>query len=594
MKKILLLLAISFPLFISAQLVSDDFESYTVGDFDSQWDPNNWVGWFGNPSLSTISDEQANSGIHSLKIEQDDDIVALLGTLDAGIYEVSYDQYIPIGNAAYTNIQHNYTATAGDWMFEVYVLASGDFQVNSNGLAFNVPGVAVFDQWANYNFSLNFITSVGAFSYNGQLVLEFPINTNAAGGAGLNQVNGINFYGGCLPAGGCTSLAYYDNVTVTEIPVPPHNASVINPVSLSEYTAVPLGLETPITLATEVANIGGMDVTDVSATFTIKDGAGTTILTETSNIVASIPSGGMAVLEAPTTFTLPGTDVYTVDYEVNIAEMDSDLADNLLTTEVPFTIDPNIYARDNGMFDDGIGVNGGTGIIGQTFEFVEMATVESIIMIYAGGITGDTINGHIFSMDATTPDQIIATTEMFVLDQDGGGVGAEAIKIMNFSTPVELAPGNYLFAIEQVSPNNMLLSTSADIFTLGTSWASTDQALTWGNLEDFNIPRALGIRPFISVVGVDVDESASNYVNDLSITPNPTSDFITIQLDLLEVQDLQIEVYNMSGQKLKTLAEKNTIGGQYQMNLQSYPSGVYTVNIQIGEQMINRKVVLMK
>ncbi len=594
MKKILLLLAISFPLFLSAQLVTDDFESYTVGDFDSQWDVNNWVGWFGLPSLTTISDEQANSGVNSMKIEQNDDIVALLGILDAGIFEVSYEQYVPTGNAAYANIQHNYTNTAGDWMFEVYVLATGDLDIRVNGQAINAPGIGVFDQWVNYTFTLNFITSVGVFNYNGQAILEFPINTNAAGGVGLNQVNGINFFGGCLPAGGCTSLAYYDDITVTEIPVPPHNASVINPAAVSEYRTVPLGLETPITLATDVVNIGGEAVTDVSVTFTLKDGAGTTILTETSNTVASIPSGETASFEVPTTFSLSGIDIYTMDYEVSIAETDSDLADNLLTSEIPFSSDPNIYARDNGVFDDGVGVNGATGIIGQTFEFVEATTVESIIMIYAGGITGDTINGYIYSLNGTSPDQIIATTEMLVVDQDGGGIGAEATEIMSFTTPVELMPGNYLFAIEQVSLNNMLLSTSADVFTLGTSWASTDEGLTWANLEDFNIRRSLGIRPFISQVGVNVDESASNYVSDLKITPNPTSDIVTIQLDLLEVQDLQIEVYNMSGQKLKTLAEKNTIGGQFQLNLQTYPSGVYTINIQIGEQVINRKVVLMK
>ena len=585
-------LVVLFPLFLSAQLVTDDFETYTVGDFDSQWDPNNWVGWFGLASNSTISDEQANGGTNSLKIEPNDDVVALLGELNTGIFEISYDQYVPTGSGGYTNLQHNYTNTAGDWMIEVYVLPSGDLQVQFNGGVAVLPG-AVFDQWANYNFSLNFVTSVGAFSYNGQLIVEFPINTNAGGGPGLNQVNGINFFGGCLPAG-CTSLAYYDNVSVTEIPIPPFNASVINPTPPSQYTTVPLGLEIPITLATEVANIGGEDVTDVSVTFTLRDGSGATVLTETSNTVASIPSGGMALFEAPTTFTLSGVDVFMLDYEVTIAETDSDLADNLLTTEVPFINDPNIYARDNNIFDDGIGVNGGTGIIGQTFEFVDAATIESIIMIYAGGITGDTINGYIYSLGATNPDQIIATTEMFILDQDGGGLGAETTKILDFPTPVELPAGNYLFAIEQVSPNNILLSTSADIFTLGTSWASTDLGLTWGNLENFNIPRSLGIRPFISLVGVNVDELANNYVNDLSITPNPTTDVITIQLDLLEIQDLNIEVYNMSGQKLKTLTEKNSNGGQYQLNLETYPSGVYTVNLQIGEQMINRKVVLMK
>ena len=42
MKKIILIITICFPIFLSAQLTSDDFETYTLGAFDSQWDPANW------------------------------------------------------------------------------------------------------------------------------------------------------------------------------------------------------------------------------------------------------------------------------------------------------------------------------------------------------------------------------------------------------------------------------------------------------------------------------------------------------------------------------------------------------------------------
>ena len=136
MKKIILFFTICFPIFLSAQLTADDFEAYTLGSFDAQWDPANWVGWFNNPSSSTISDEQAHAGVQSVKIEQDDDLVALLGTLDAENYEITYWQYVPIGSGAYTNMQHLYTSTTGDWMFEVYVNQDGTGQFNTGGQGF--------------------------------------------------------------------------------------------------------------------------------------------------------------------------------------------------------------------------------------------------------------------------------------------------------------------------------------------------------------------------------------------------------------------------------------------------------------------------
>jgi len=179
MKRIILLIVLCFPFLLTAQLTSDDFESYNVGDFDSQWTAGEWVGWFNNPSLTTISDEQANGGTKSLKVELNHDVVALLGTLDQGAYEISYFQYVPAGNAAYTNLQHNYTATAGDWLVEMYVNQDGTGSFTSNGAAF--PFTPVYDQWAEYKFELNFITSEATFSYNGNPLFIFAINTNANG-----------------------------------------------------------------------------------------------------------------------------------------------------------------------------------------------------------------------------------------------------------------------------------------------------------------------------------------------------------------------------------------------------------------------------
>ena len=591
MKKTILFLIFCFPFFLSAQLTADDFESYMMGSFDTQWDAANWVGWFGNPSNSTISDEQAHSGVHSVKIEQDDDLVALLGTLDAGYYELTYWQYVPSGSGAYTNLQHEYTSTTGDWMFEVYITpdAQGQFNTAGQGFLFDV----VHDQWVEYKFNFNFITSEAQFSYNGATVANFLINTNAGDtDPGLNQVNAINFYGGCLPMG-CASLSYYDDVELTVIPAPAHNARVLNPTPPLEYTSVPTGLEQPLTLAANVWNIGTDEVTDVSVTFTVKDSGGSTLYTETSDAVATIAAGEQMTFEATGSYTLSTTDNYSVDYQVSIAETDEDPADDMVTLMVPFVSDESIYARDDGAYDNGIGVNGGTGILGQTFDFIDMATVSSMVAVYGGGAVGDTIRGHIYSigMDGM-PDTIIATTEMFILTEMGA-VGAEVLTILNFEEDVTLLSGNYLFAVEQVSPTNLVLSTAPSIYTMGTTWATLDNVM-WNSLESFGFQVALGVRPIINLVGVGVDESAASFIDRLMISPNPTSSFVTIDLDLLENKNVLMEVFNANGQRIKSLADKHTFGGEYEMDLTSFPSGVYFVKFQIGEQFLTKKVVLMK
>ncbi|MFK8010081.1 MAG: T9SS type A sorting domain-containing protein [Saprospiraceae bacterium] len=593
MKKIILLFAICFPFILSAQLTSDDFESYDLGSFDFQWDATNWVGWFNNASGSTISDEQAHLSTQSVKIEENDDLVALLGTLDFGTYEISFWQFVPSGNAGYINMQHNYTSTAGDWMFEVYVNQDGTGQFNTAGLG--SPFTPVFDQWVEYKFNLNFIDSEGQFSYNGSPLVDFAINSNANNAlVGLNQVNAINFFGGCLTAGTCTPLSYYDDVEVTYIPGPPHDARLINPEPASEYFTVPNGLEQPLNLVADVWNIGEQDITDVTVTFNVRDGGGGIIHTETSDPMAAIGSGEQASFVGNGGYTFTGADNYSVDYIANIAETDDDLTDNTQSLTSPFALDPSIYSRDDGNFDNGVGYNGGTGKFGVTYEFIDAATVESIILAFSGGAAGDTINGFIYSVNVDgSPDTVVATTEPFITTAVGGGIGSEIFATLTFTDGIEIDAGNYIFMVEQTSTTSLGVATSQNNYTPGTTWASADDIM-WSNLENFGLPVPMAIRPFLSLVGVNTDESAANYVDELTISPNPTQDFVTIDLQLLETHDLILQIFNGSGQVIKTLVDNNTLGDQYQLDLSAYPNGIYFVKIRIGEQQLTRKVILMK
>ena len=596
MKKIILLIALSLPLFLSAQLTSDDFESYTIGDFDSQWDATQWVGWFGGPSNTTISDEQASSGTNSLKVEMNDDVVALLGDLNEEGYQISFKQFIPSGNGAYFNFQHSYTNTAGSWMVESYATPDGVATFSSAGQTINYP--IVYDEWAELSFLFDFITGQAQFSYNGTPIATFFIVATSNGiGLGSNQVNAINFFGACQPAG-CTALAYYDDVEVTFVPAPPHNARVINPIPPSEYTTVPNGLEQPITLSADVWNIGAEDITNVTMTFNLKDGSGATIYTETTDPVMSIGSTEQVTFTGTGSYTLIGVDNYTMDYVVNIAETDADMADNTTTVQVPFAIDDNIYARDDGNYvGGGITVNNQTDpVLGQNFEFIDMATVDGILMAYEGSMVGEVVRGLIYFLDANgMPETVIATTEPYTLTE-AGVAGAPVFITLDFAEDIVLPADTYMFAVQQVGTVSLNLSFSLNVFTPETVWAQlTDNtgSPVWNNLETLGIRAALAVRPLVSVVGTSIDESV-NYVNELQIAPNPTQDIITIDLELLETQELTVEVYNTNGQRLKTFSDDRTIGGQYQLNLKEYPSGIYYVKFQIGEQVLSRRVVLTK
>ncbi|MFT5166415.1 MAG: hypothetical protein ACI8P3_001646 [Saprospiraceae bacterium] len=220
------LLLVIFSLFVygisQAQLTSDNFDGYNTGPFDGQFQPGEWTGWGGGASNGIITAEQAFSGDQSLKIWDnagtESDAVALLGTLSTGVENISFMQYIPSsGTGAYYNLQHNYTNAAGDWAADVYFGTSpAAGEITTDGVVY--PFTPIFDAWVEQKFILDFTNSQGEFYYDGTLVHTWVLNTNSAGGAGLNTINAVNFYAANIGAG-ANSLAYYDDFAVLIPPV---------------------------------------------------------------------------------------------------------------------------------------------------------------------------------------------------------------------------------------------------------------------------------------------------------------------------------------------------------------------------------------
>lgn len=63
---------------------------------------------------------------------------------------------------------------------------------------------------------------------------------------------------------------------------------------------------------------------------------------------------------------------------------------------------------------------------------------------------------------------------------------------------------------------------------------------------------------------------------DLSVYPNPTSDFLTLDVADLQDKKLKCELVDASG---KTLWTKTIISKQTEINMQSYPGSNYLLNV---------------
>jgi hypothetical protein len=100
-------------------------------------------------------------------------------------------------------------------------------------------------------------------------------------------------------------------------------------------------------------------------------------------------------------------------------------------------------------------------------------------------------------------------------------------------------------------------------------------------------------------VGTSLDENAANLPLEVSLKqnyPNPFNPQTTIGFDISQSSRVLLDVYNSNGQLVQSLLNSRLNSGShtYQFNAASLNSGVYFARLQVGAQVITRKMTLMK
>jgi len=128
--------------------------------------------------------------------------------------------------------------------------------------------------------------------------------------------------------------------------------------------------------------------------------------------------------------------------------------------------------------------------------------------------------------------------------------------------------------VSENSINNVLTVTSGQITSIGNVIAanSTEQVATTFNS---NLPEAY--------------EVSNAY-------PNPFNPSTNLDLTLNVSSDISVKVYNITGQLVDVIAEGNFAVGNYSWNwnAESLASGVYFISTQVGNEISQQKVMLIK
>lgn len=200
---------------LNAQLYTEDFDSYAVGDYIAVVGAPAWAVWTagneGGTMDSQISDEAALSGTQSMKIfggvaGGPMDIMLVAGL--QGAYEVTFNILVPEGNAGYYNVQENQVAGTA-WAFECILNGNGTVNYNIDGGAFTLDATYTPGTWLKITHLIDTDSDLMHLYYDDVYLGQLPYD----GG----QIGGVNFY---AAGDGVNVPTYYIDDVVVDVTDP--------------------------------------------------------------------------------------------------------------------------------------------------------------------------------------------------------------------------------------------------------------------------------------------------------------------------------------------------------------------------------------
>ena len=201
------------------------------------------------------------------------------------------------------------------------------------------------------------------------------------------------------------------------------------------------------------------------------------------------------------------------------------------------------------------------------------------------GMTNDTIN----NLTAGTYDVVITDAN-----------GDTTMSSVDITEPMQLS----LSTTSVADTNTSGIGMASVIVTGGTmpytySWNNGGMFDTLSNVLAgtyiVTVTDANGCTMVDSVVVSNyVGTNALDYITNLQISPNPTNGFVTIQFELSNYADVNVRIYDLTGQIVQDLGHHNTTSKAFLIDLSGYASGMYMVQFIIEGNVITRKLILNK
>jgi hypothetical protein len=308
---------------------------------------------------------------------------------------------------------------------------------------------------------------------------------------------------------------------------------------------------------------------------------------------ATIAPGAYDSLVLTTQYTpaaTPGSHSFT--WEITQTEVDDVPANNTIAGDA-FDVTDYIYAMDDDVIDGSSG-NAGFGWEKGNFYDIWQDDIAYYIdmKLHSSTEIGSTVYAKIYAWDGTQATFADALTFVeqtnyhVVTSNDLNGV--LSLPLLN---PTNMLASQITYFVVVCTDGDGGSTDDVQIGTSGTSpigfsyfYAADDD--TWY------------LQPATPIVRLNFDGTAwgveeLSAISELSIFPNPATDEVNVNFDVVDATNMTVEVIDMTGKVMETIANTTVAAGTHtsKINTSSYAAGVYFVNITTEEGTVKRKFV---
>ncbi|MBL4704661.1 MAG: hypothetical protein JKY54_09075, partial [Flavobacteriales bacterium] len=211
---------------LSAQVsFSDDFESYTLGDYIGTVSPNwtTWSGTTGGAEDVQTGNAQASSGSQSIYFSStsstggpQDVVLPFGGAYDLGDFDISMDIYVEAGGNGYFNLQAE-TTIGTTWALDVDFEATGNLVVRSGTDGTYITTSYTQGAWHTFMVDIDLTSNVWEAFLDGSSIGTFTNSNNKVASLDVYPIENSAFYIDDVSFNYTPYVLLAENAAVTEV-----------------------------------------------------------------------------------------------------------------------------------------------------------------------------------------------------------------------------------------------------------------------------------------------------------------------------------------------------------------------------------------